>query len=92
MTRRQWVIACLAWASLWLALAVPTLGLTLPLAVLSVLAMALPVGTPKRVIVTNPPRQLPSVPAGWYPDGRPSMLRWWNGTAWTEHTHRSSDP
>ncbi|AKS32773.1 DUF2510 domain-containing protein [Mycolicibacterium goodii] len=24
-------------------------------------------------------------PAGWYDDGRGS-LRWWNGSAWTEHT------
>lgn len=26
--------------------------------------------------------------AGWYPDpGDPSGLRWWDGAAWTAHTH-----
>jgi len=27
----------------------------------------------------------PSIPAGWYPQG-PGIERWWDGTAWTEHT------
>lgn len=27
-------------------------------------------------------------PQGWYPDPNdPSRLRWWDGNAWTEHTH-----
>jgi hypothetical protein len=27
--------------------------------------------------------------AGWYPDpyGTPSLLRWWDGARWTQHTH-----
>lgn len=30
-----------------------------------------------------------SYPADWYPDpaGDPSLLRWWDGNQWTEHTH-----
>lgn len=28
---------------------------------------------------------LPSTPAGWYPDGQ-GGLRWWDGARWTEHT------
>lgn len=30
-----------------------------------------------------------SYPADWYPDpaGDPSLLRWWDGVQWTEHTH-----
>jgi uncharacterized protein (AIM24 family) len=30
-----------------------------------------------------------SYPADWYPDpaGDPSLLRWWDGIQWTEHTH-----
>ena len=27
-------------------------------------------------------------PAGWYPDAHdPHLLRWWDGSAWTAHTH-----
>src|SRR5579863_2384249 len=28
-------------------------------------------------------------PSGWYPDpyGTPSLLRWWDGLGWTQHTH-----
>jgi len=28
-------------------------------------------------------------PSGWYPDpyGTPSLLRWWDGSRWTQHTH-----
>src|ERR1700761_115990 len=29
-------------------------------------------------------------PSGWYPDpyGTPQLLRWWDGSVWTQHTHR----
>lgn len=26
-----------------------------------------------------------TAPAGWYPDGVAGRLRWWDGTAWTDH-------
>ena len=29
--------------------------------------------------------QTPQTPAGWYPQG--DVQRWWDGNAWTEHTH-----
>jgi len=31
--------------------------------------------------------------AGWYPDPvQPALLRWWSGTAWTEHTSAPTAP
>ena len=34
-----------------------------------------------------------STPAGWYPDtNQPGTLRYWDGTAWTEHTHAGTPP
>jgi hypothetical protein len=36
--------------------------------------------------------QVPPAPPGWYwlPDG--SEMCWWDGAAWTEHTHRPPPP
>lgn len=33
-------------------------------------------------------------PSGWYPDpyGTPELLRWWDGAAWTDHTHAETGP
>ncbi len=35
-----------------------------------------------------------NTPAGWYadPHGTPNLLRWWDGSRWTEHTHAGSQP
>jgi len=32
-------------------------------------------------------------PSGWYPDpyGTPDLLRWWDGSNWTRHTHPAVD-
>jgi hypothetical protein len=32
-------------------------------------------------------------PSGWYPDpyGTPDLLRWWDGSNWTRHTHPALD-
>jgi secreted trypsin-like serine protease len=36
-------------------------------------------------------RSLP--PANWYPDRHvPGLLRWWDGRAWTAHTHQIPQP
>ena len=36
----------------------------------------------------TPPAQGP--PQGWYQDPHGRGLRWWDGTAWTEHTHAAA--
>ena len=38
-----------------------------------------------------PPPQGP--PPGWYPDQQiPQLMRWWDGTRWTEHTQQGGLP
>jgi uncharacterized protein YxjI len=35
-----------------------------------------------------------NTPAGWYadPHGTPDLLRWWDGSRWTDHTHAGTQP
>lgn len=34
------------------------------------------------------PSVVPSVPPAWYPDPQnPTLVRWWDGARWTEHTN-----
>ncbi|MFJ9882651.1 phospholipid scramblase-related protein [[Kitasatospora] papulosa] len=35
-----------------------------------------------------------NIPAGWHPDpyGAPQLLRYWDGSRWTEHTHPAQGP
>lgn len=36
-----------------------------------------------------PDTATPLPPAGWYVDNQDALIyRWWDGTQWTEHTHR----
>jgi hypothetical protein len=43
--------------------------------------------------VSNPnhPGGPPTTPPGWYPDGQGGQ-RWWDGTAWTQHTQPPPPP
>lgn len=34
----------------------------------------------------------PQIPAGWYSDPSGDGLRYWDGAAWTEHTHSAPTP
>lgn len=44
------------------------------------------VTTPAASPVSTPAASTPQVPANWYPDpSKRYELRYWNGTAWTEH-------
>jgi hypothetical protein len=41
--------------------------------------------------VSQYPPSNEQTPAGWYPDASaPGQVRWWDGTAWTEHVHAAS--
>ena len=47
-------------------------------------ALTQQVADPPLEVAPPPP---PSIPAGWYPDPAGSGQRYWDGTAWTTHTH-----
>ena len=40
----------------------------------------------------SPYTAAPTTPAGWYPDQRSGLMRWWDGSAWTEHFGPSVAP
>ena len=40
------------------------------------------IAIPQPAAVT--PYVVPAAAAGWYPDRRSGLMRWWNGTTWTE--------
>ncbi|WP_261393052.1 DUF2510 domain-containing protein [Rhodococcus sp. BP22] len=41
--------------------------------------------------VSPPPPHTP--PPGWHPDpSEPGLLRYWDGTQWTEHTQSAAEP
>jgi hypothetical protein len=42
------------------------------------------------VVATPAPEPRAAYPAGWFADyADPALLRYWDGTQWTEHTHPS---
>lgn len=42
--------------------------------------------------IQEEPLMTDNTPAGWYPDGTPNQVRYWNGAQWTEHTQPAALP